>query len=1070
MRPTRSFPPNAILTLSIRQAMTTVARGPWEGLTIAAGRYQQLTTLGEGGMGYVYRALDRNLQTPVVIKSPRRELIDRPDQIGRFQREVGAMVQLSFPHIVPIIDVGRHDDVPFAVMRYLPGGSLEDRVPRDPGGRRLPMGLESLPTWLPSIAKALDFVHRKGYLHRDVKPSNILFDQHQEAYLSDFGVIKVFGETAAQASTRLTGQGFIAGTIDYMAPELLNGQPHDGRADQYALAITIYELLAGKAPFAGNTLAAVMVQQINEVAPPLAQSAAHVPADVSEAVARALSKDPRQRFATCVEFSEAVLRGAPLRETSNRGTSATLIVPIVVEETIADHPKTQIIAAPVVSGSTRSAPGRSKRSQPGWLAWLAVGAISGLVTFAGGVLWRLSESTDAGSGSAITAEDAALPPDPLAKLISQWSERADHLERALVIDSRPVLADPQYANAAELVKRLDEQSAQPIEIARRDLESLARDLGSMAQLHKRRSEQVEARLKHQGQDPTAREQLDVDQRELRDQGSQLLALDRRLQTLHRSSTSSSYDAAATDELTTLRDMEAIAAADNRPKISEKTAARAAELVDAKNLALGWTAIQVVARSGSADAVKTVVERLPDFKPDEQAALCWSLLLSAQPGAVDAAAKQLRSQPELLARMKRPALVDLVGQDPAAYRALIPPLVGTCTTSDERLRLFRVQAQAWDDGWTSEVEEACGSGLLAEHVDVVLVEILNQHRQGAYGLVLRLLAQHPEASLAGLAADDIPKWTSENPPLAARLIEQLLVRGSDPLRAAALAAYDSGRVPTNEDDLKRRLESDRPTNPTGLLNQLLPAKSAKALALAEFVLARVPGLEAPQVNFASASEEMLARTPVRDALLEFAWRDEKGGRAWAFQQLLGADFVRELRNADAKRASQIEIVNEIVKTLDGKLVTFKTGAGATGDRGLQIATRDISGLPQQRDPGPWAPEAAASAALMKLQAQLTTVRQSAHERYAPLLERLDGYLAQLRQLTEITFDVVQVYDLTVTKQMAGLRREMKINRIDSWDFRFSKSNLDLFQRDRERYRDLVKSLAASRDRLPILENK
>jgi len=134
-------------------------------------------------------------------------------------------------------DVGVHDDVPFLVLEYLLGGSLRDRQDTDANGQRLPRPSAELRSWLEGIAAALDFIHQQGFIHRDIKPDNILFDAKGHVFLSDFGIVKAL--TAGRAKARqsvLTGTGMVIGTPQYMAPELLLGQPYDGRADQYALA------------------------------------------------------------------------------------------------------------------------------------------------------------------------------------------------------------------------------------------------------------------------------------------------------------------------------------------------------------------------------------------------------------------------------------------------------------------------------------------------------------------------------------------------------------------------------------------------------------------------------------------------------------------------------------------------------------------------------------------------------------------------------------------------------------------------------------------------------------------
>src|SRR4029077_14850122 len=143
-------------------------------------------------------------------------------------------------HIVKVSDVGEWEGTPFAVMQFLPGGSLEDRRPIGPGGHPFPCEPSEVLRWLAEVAEALDYVHAQGYVHRDVKPGNILFDANGHAFLSDFGVAKVLASAAdTRAShTAMTGAGMVLGTPEYMAPELIMGEPFDGRVDQYALAVT----------------------------------------------------------------------------------------------------------------------------------------------------------------------------------------------------------------------------------------------------------------------------------------------------------------------------------------------------------------------------------------------------------------------------------------------------------------------------------------------------------------------------------------------------------------------------------------------------------------------------------------------------------------------------------------------------------------------------------------------------------------------------------------------------------------------------------------------------------------
>jgi WD40 repeat protein len=276
----------------------------WVGLVLGGNRYQVTARLGEGGMGLVYRARDCHLDCEVVIKVPRLTMLDNPEFAGRFAREVRSLVRLSHPHVVKVIDVGEHEGLPFAVMQYLSGGSLRDR-PKESGGP-----LANLSGWLAEVAAALDFIHRQGYIHRDVKPDNILFDGHGMVYLSDFGIAKVLAhdDTASQNQV-LTGDGMVLGTPRYMAPEMLLGEPIDRQIDQFALAATAYEILSGRTPYDGRSLVSILQQHLAGPPAALASLAPGVPPKVAAAIDKGLARSPGKRFASCRDFARAVLAG-----------------------------------------------------------------------------------------------------------------------------------------------------------------------------------------------------------------------------------------------------------------------------------------------------------------------------------------------------------------------------------------------------------------------------------------------------------------------------------------------------------------------------------------------------------------------------------------------------------------------------------------------------------------------------------------------------------------------------------------------------------------------------------------
>jgi serine/threonine-protein kinase len=280
----------------------------WEGLAIAGGRYVIAAKLGEGGMGSVYFAWDRISGRNVVIKVPRRAMLEDPEFAGRFAREIRSLVRLSHPRVVEITDYGEWSGLPFAVTQFLPGGSLEHRQATGADGRSVLADPADVPGWLTGIADALDYVHSQGYVHRDVRPGNILFDAQGHSFLSDFGVAKVLASSNEGPSSRtaMTGAGMVLGTPEYMAPELIMGEAFDGRVDQYALAITVYELLCGRRPFEDEAKTKVLVLHTTKPPPPPSELRSTLSTPLSEVILKGMAKDPKSRFRTCTAFAEAV--------------------------------------------------------------------------------------------------------------------------------------------------------------------------------------------------------------------------------------------------------------------------------------------------------------------------------------------------------------------------------------------------------------------------------------------------------------------------------------------------------------------------------------------------------------------------------------------------------------------------------------------------------------------------------------------------------------------------------------------------------------------------------------------
>ncbi|TWT62107.1 serine/threonine protein kinase [Rubinisphaera italica] len=276
------------------------------GMTIAGGRYEILSHIGTGSMGHVYRAFDNRLETYVCIKVPTTARLSDPDFVRRFEQESRFLVKLAHPQVVNIIDVGVEDDTPYIVMQFIGGGTLLDRM-QDANGNLNPRPIKDLKHWLPSVAKALDFMHEQECIHRDVKPANILFDDHNNAFLGDFGLSKLLMEEDSPEDNRLTAKGAVVGTPNYVAPEIVLGKTYDGRADQYSLAITVYEFLTAQTPLEGPTASATMVNQTTKQPPPLTKFSPNIPLPLNAAVLKALSKSCLKRYSNCEEFADAVM-------------------------------------------------------------------------------------------------------------------------------------------------------------------------------------------------------------------------------------------------------------------------------------------------------------------------------------------------------------------------------------------------------------------------------------------------------------------------------------------------------------------------------------------------------------------------------------------------------------------------------------------------------------------------------------------------------------------------------------------------------------------------------------------
>ena len=277
---------------------------PWASGGFAPGTriasYELAELIGRGGMAVVYRARDDRLNRQVALKILDPALAADEAFRQRFIRESRTAASVDDPNIIPVYEAGEADGVLFIAMRLVRGGNLRSLVAHS---GQLPPGRTA--QIIAAVASALDAAHGAGLVHRDVKPGNILLETRQgrpdHVYLSDFGLSK-----AALGGSGLTGTGMFLGTVDYAAPEQIQGLQVDGRTDQYALGCTAFELLCGRPPFVRDQGLAAIYAHLSEPPPPATAIRPTLPAAVDAVLARVLAKSPAERYATCQEFSDAL--------------------------------------------------------------------------------------------------------------------------------------------------------------------------------------------------------------------------------------------------------------------------------------------------------------------------------------------------------------------------------------------------------------------------------------------------------------------------------------------------------------------------------------------------------------------------------------------------------------------------------------------------------------------------------------------------------------------------------------------------------------------------------------------
>jgi eukaryotic-like serine/threonine-protein kinase len=270
--------------------------------TVVDERYKVLNRIGSGGMADVYCAEDLQLGRRVALKLLYRRFAEDAEFVERFRREASSAAGLQHPNVVAVYDRGEFDDTYYIAMEYLEGRSLKQIVRQDG-----PLDPDRAIDLVLQILKAARFAHRRGIVHRDIKPHNVIVDDEGRAKVTDFGI-------ARAGASDMTETGSIMGTAQYLSPEQAQGHPVDARADLYSIGVVLYELLTGRVPFDAESAVTIALKQVSEEPVPPSQLNPAISDQLEDVVTRALQKDPAYRFADADEFIRALeaARGVPV--------------------------------------------------------------------------------------------------------------------------------------------------------------------------------------------------------------------------------------------------------------------------------------------------------------------------------------------------------------------------------------------------------------------------------------------------------------------------------------------------------------------------------------------------------------------------------------------------------------------------------------------------------------------------------------------------------------------------------------------------------------------------------------